>query len=702
MAAQNEALQRPVSPPLNSTATSSTIANESRPLQQQEEVHEFSTVHRDKAIGRLTNVFLEKAIPLTVLTWFYTGAWGMTVLAFFSIPLVVTIQGCISLTALRIVFGKRPGPVTPRHGVVVAKPPQSNQHESIKQQTQTQSSEEPEESRVSSYKIPYPPTTFPDREENKADYQFLKNHASKQRPLRLLVMGDSMAVGVGQCIWPTPLMPETVAKCLSAQLGGRPVYWTCHGATGASVGWIIRELERGAHYMGENSDSGNPFAKIPASCSSETDESSCTDGSRGSNTSSGNNTTTTLEDDRSQQPDRRTEEMASHGFVVGTDVEVCNKSCWQTSLQQHRTRFEPHLQGFYDIVVCVTGPNDVKSAVMPFLLTREDSQFRKQAQARGSSFIHDLRLVSETLMRKMQLRVKWIKTSVQTAAESVLESVEDRLHHVASTSNLAARQKIIHTNGGEGDFDDQDDKSEGEPHPPIVETGGATVVTSSLGSEPSQHNQRDPLEHHHHDSNHNPLVVFPGYPNHFIPVFQDIPLDWYCGPPISMYAPLALDILDAHKHDLGCSFPEDILFVPAPGQAEMTEYILQRGELFDSKDKEHIIVSLRDIDESDVEKQQKILQAYYGDSENCIYDTSPFRHLRRWLGFPIATVFKLFGSDGLHCNELGYDAWARYLGRAIAQEWRNREASEQDAVSQSESRQDDSHDHSSSKNKKDN
>lgn len=49
----------------------------------------------------------------------------------------------------------------------------------------------------------------------------------EKQPLRLLVIGDSLAAGVGSLRAISPL-PESIAKNLSKKLE-KPVFWTCHG-----------------------------------------------------------------------------------------------------------------------------------------------------------------------------------------------------------------------------------------------------------------------------------------------------------------------------------------------------------------------------------------------------------------------------------------------------------------------------------------
>lgn len=53
-----------------------------------------------------------------------------------------------------------------------------------------------------------------------------------EKPLRLLVVGDSLAAGVGISKSGTPVLPESIARSLSKASGGRAVYWTCVGTPG--------------------------------------------------------------------------------------------------------------------------------------------------------------------------------------------------------------------------------------------------------------------------------------------------------------------------------------------------------------------------------------------------------------------------------------------------------------------------------------
>jgi hypothetical protein len=118
-----------------------------------------------------------------------------------SIPILATMQAAYFLGAFRLCHKDAPHPITPCRGIVISKSlnkdiPKTNRFRIMKW-------------------IPSWGWWF---------------HSSKQeRPLHLLVIGDSLAAGVGS-ISGTPVLPESIGKALSAALGGIPVLWECHGA----------------------------------------------------------------------------------------------------------------------------------------------------------------------------------------------------------------------------------------------------------------------------------------------------------------------------------------------------------------------------------------------------------------------------------------------------------------------------------------
>lgn len=135
---------------------------------------------------------------------FYTKSYKYSVPflgAVATLPLLAAGQGAYFLARFRQNHRDAPRPVSPSQGIVIAK---SNKRK-------------PEEQAVGNWWY-YWRHRF--NASNLAD--------ENQIPLSLLVIGDSLAAGVGSTSG-TPKLPEAIARSLSTALGGRPVLWTCHG-----------------------------------------------------------------------------------------------------------------------------------------------------------------------------------------------------------------------------------------------------------------------------------------------------------------------------------------------------------------------------------------------------------------------------------------------------------------------------------------
>jgi len=615
----------------SSNQTATTITDNPPPREAR---HEMCTKYQQIAQGKLARLIVLKTIlPSAVLMWYLTKSWlVVSLVSPFLMAFLVLIQSAFGLTLFRIIHGTPPIPTTPRHGVVVVNPQDHNKTPPSADKKQGQDSEEDITDGIL-YDLPYQ-SVF-----REAQHKSLLKDAQKQKPLRLLMVGDSLAIGVGQGKWPTPVMPETIAKTMSKNLGGRAVYWTCHGQTGASIGWVIRELDRGIEYLSRQ----NSLSRS-TSCASE---------------ASSDDESTLLAGSSSLDSQQTAQFTPCSGLVGGGDIQAL--AGWRARLMQHRERFDPHLNGFYDIVVVLTGPNDAKSATLPFMLTGEDGELRKQAQQRGGGFGGDLQLLLETLGKKMQVRLNRLRKSVEAAAESVRDRMETSMERIAPGSMTHLQQYgPTQQNGSTG-------KIETEPQPWPQPSPQPSPRTD-------RHHHDHRAQHHRERAKHgHPLVVFPGLPNAALPVFQNIPICWYGGPPISFYGSTAVDILDAHKRDVACSFPEDIVFVRAPNRELATEYMELKGMYFEKRQMEEVVLSVRDISDEESEEREQVLKSYYEKRGHSAYHFSPFRTIRRLLGVPIDPYYKCCAVDGVHANEVGYDFWGRYLGHAIYQAWKERE-----------------------------
>lgn len=366
-------------------------------------------------------------LPCAVLSWSLSKSILVSLLATLAVPSLAIAQGTLEIMYYRVRYGDAPVPQTPSHGVVQVQPPDQNAEQQQQQQSDTSS------------------------------------------PLRLLVIGDSLAIGVGQATSSTPRLPEVLAKTLSRKLGGRVVYWTCHGAPGASTGWIVRELE-------------HKLATPPAEEDKEEEDRSCAA------------TKIHVQSSCSETDDSSSDEseLVLSGVIQGDIAKKDVQTMWRNEMAQHRQR--PGSQvvwGPYDIAVVLTGSNDLKSAFFPFLLTGEDAKFRREAQARGGSYNTELRRLLEAINQKMKDSLYNLRESVEAATESVRETMEHTLDRVAP--GLTHRKN-----------------------------------SSATNSDAAVSSQKEPLQEA--QPKQQPLVVLPGMPSRVLPIFRSIPLRWLSVP----------------------------------------------------------------------------------------------------------------------------------------------------------------------------
>jgi hypothetical protein len=276
-----------------------------------------------------------------------------------AIVVVAVFQGILGILNYRRNFGEAPIPRIPSHGIVVVHPEDSLQIA-------------PEES-----------------------LKILRK-ASNQDVLRLLVIGDSLAVGVGQSQSCTQIMPEVIAKTISKKLGGRAVFWTCHGEPGASVGWLVRELECGVKYR-TFEDHVNDSSPISGTIKSD--------------------------------------DIVVSGMINSEDT--ANVTPWKQLLEHHRNQFDPEFLEPYDITVVLTGPNDIKSAFFPFLLLGEDIELRQQARRRGGNFDNELQRLIEALNLKVRNEFQGLRKTMSNATETVRVSLGSVASSMRSSSETS-------------------------------------------------------------------------------------------------------------------------------------------------------------------------------------------------------------------------------------------------------------------------
>lgn len=407
-----------------------------------------------------------------------------------------------------------------------------------------------------------------------------------EKPLRLLIIGDSLSFGVGQSSSATPLMPEAIAKTLSKEMGGKAVVWTCHGETGAPTGWIIKELEQ--------SIQSGKFQEL-------------------------------FQDEKYEE-----------------DVEEA-KASWHDRLQQENIEDDPKvLEAPFDVAVVLTGLNDVKGAALPFLLDKEDSKLRSEANKRGGGYRDELQLLLQALEKKMKTRLQTIRESVEEATERVRDRV-----HAAKEQARESMDTILKKSSQPPPFATASTTKDASMT--RVESNMSLSISSAASSENSEILTGDYVNPRQESLF--PMVVLPGMPIKATPSFDLYPIRWFAVP--------LVEVMDGHKKDLATQHNDSVLFVEAPKQKHITEYVCQEGKHWENMQDDNVLLKIRDIHPEEEAKLESDMKDFYSSKKS-------YRSNAR------KPHYSVFSGDGVHPTDEGYALWGKFIGDAIITEWRRK------------------------------
>lgn len=468
-------------------------------------------------------------IPFTNISLSPLHLFFLTLLCLF---VIAVIQASIAVIRYRRNFGDAPLPIIPSHGVVVAKGASSV-------------------------------TKLPDES------------------LRLLLVGDSLACGVGQSVRCTPVMPEVISRELS-RATGKAVFWTCHGESGASAGWIIRTLERGMNAENE----------------AEVEYGACN---------------------------------CDDTHVDGEVTDQNEIMMWRERLQDYRQRFDPNELGPYDFVIVLTGTNDLKIMLFPYLITEEDRELRNRRRSAG---------LTEDL-------------------QALIQTISDRMKRGMQNISERAGRMSRRIRGNTEEFESLVDIDSRKSPKTVPELSDMTFPDATLSDdeERTRWNGRS-------CPTRTPLFVLPAMPIRSSPSIRKIPLRWLTIP--------VFDRMEAKKRKLAAVNP-DILWVDDPSLETVIEYGEHQGALWEQHRQAEILLSLRCIRGGECSEITEAMRHYYAKeihSNGAVNDTSTLRCLPVRPPKPDGT--KLFCGDRIHPNEAGYECWGLHIANAIVADMKTR------------------------------
>lgn len=408
---------------------------------------------------------------------------------------------------------------------------------------------------------------------SRGDYRSTRSR--ENQPLRLLVIGDSLAAGVGVSNSSSPVLPQTIAQSLSRALNGRPVMWTCIGTPGYSSTQILQEiyelpqdppiflLSRLADWQREQRQAAQKRMEVtsrkarswwqkrkatsPETMGEDTDTGPVEKAGRFlrrmrnqiqrelQEISSALNTETPMD---------QMEVKDESGQITGKQSTLVQRRPTRRRLPRKDSVLHSSVVEDYDVAIVLTGINDLKDIFLPFLM----SNTRKEELARSRDELHS-----------------------DGGFRGNLILLVDALR---SRMNLAPSLKRDETLPDE----------------------------NCINSEKLQ-KSRD-------DAEFGPLVVFPAIPTSPSSLSQMVPLRWFLIPLIRS--------MDRNKQALAELYPELVLFVRSPSANMFAQAESLNSPLWDSWNQEQVGLRLTDIAQQASERVEKLMSAHY---ESWVRDT---------------------------------------------------------------------------------
>lgn len=303
----------------------------------------------------------------------------------------------------------------------------------------------------------------------------------------------------------------------------------------------------------------------------------------------------------------------------GDDIEV-----WKERLDEYRRRFHPDELGPYDIVVVLTGTNDLKIMLFPWLIVEEDKDLRKRQQGRG--MIEDLQALIQTLNERMTRGMR---------------NFSER------AGRVSARIR-----GNTEEFESLIGSGTAHSHGSIPEASEITYSEPSTDeeSEPSGTNDWTP---------HTPLFVLPAMPIRTSPSVRPVPLRWLTIP--------VFDRMEAKKRRLAKANPGEILWVKDPTIEAVIEYEEQQGAMWEQRCQEEVLLSLRYV-RGGTGITAAMNEYYQTKSESFDTVNDPTPLFQR----PGKPGTKIYCADRIHPNEAGYEYWGQHIANAIIADMKKR------------------------------
>ena len=564
--------------------------------------------------------------------------WGLGV--YVSVPLIAILQGSLLLNDYRVNYSDAPRPLMPARGVAVA----------VEENESTSSSK-----RVLSSWLFHP-------------FSSSSNHSGgKERPLRLLVVGDSLAAGVGMSKSGVPILPESIARALSKALGGKAVYWTCVGTPGVSAAQIVKEIEEIEPY--DPHPKGRQLERIVKEFQNRRrrwQERRVRGGSQDINRMTGS------EHDQIKEPmnalvqwwrQMGQNESFTSQEVMSTTRRVVFEWWMQSSIRNtyryRRQRVQEDISVIKEIVLqplpklddddddyyfdyyrenvpvddntnCYhKGSHHEKGKRLP--LVHKGSLFRRSSINPEAAAEYDIAVVliglndvKEAFMPHMNNSDTPGGKRLESSLRQVLEALRDKMR-------------------GNMDLEGNRDRISHEDR------------TAKAYTYDENRKQIETMRH--------PLVVVPELPVAPLELFQLVPLCWFLVP--------IFQAMENNKRFLASCFPDNVVFVHQPDLCWWTDDEMGIGSIRENIQQERLLLRVTDSVRSGRERIEELMRNYYDSKEEEFAKGSNNQHQRSQNSLTSSerNPSDLVSVDRMHPNDEGYEFWGRHIAAAIIDHW---------------------------------
>ena len=589
--------------------------------------------------------------------------WALGV--YVSTPLIAILQGSLLLNDYRVNHSNAPRPVMPARGVAVAI--DEERTESLSSWILHQFSSSPN----------HPP--------------------SHERPLRLLVVGDSLAAGVGMSKSGVPILPESIARALSKEMGGRAVYWTCVGTPGVSATQLVKDIEEIEPY--DPHPKGRQLERIVKEFQNRRRRWL----ERREHKDNQDTDTAKLDSEENERKQGQQEvqwwkrirrkgtsdSVEIHNNPRGIIVEWWNNI--RNAFRQRRQLVEEDISAikhiflkplpqldddnddyYYDYYRENLPSEDTttneKCNVSGVKLFNEDDSHRKNERLplihKGSLF----RKTSVIPKAAAEYDIAIVLTGLNDVKEAFMPHMNSGSGHGPARLENRLRQvleALKEKMSGNMDLEENHDRNNRDHHQ-LTETFSPDDGLQKP-SNIQESNQPKTIKH--------PLVVVPELPVAPLRLFRLVPLCWFLIP--------IFRAMENNKRFLASCFPDNVVFVHQPDLDWWTDDEMGIGSIRENIKNEKLLLRVTDSVRSGRERIEELMKNHYGSKEEEM--ASKERISKSNQQPPCSTSSRtedknkacatnkekiLEGSDfvsvdGIHPNDEGYELWGRHIASAI-------------------------------------